>query len=148
MNRYINKCLCTVLFVTLYSFGISQSPSFYHLTTSNGLYDNHVRSLAIDKHGILWIGTEEGLNMYNGHSTELFLKTKQAEMPADNINYLLCDSKNRIWLASNEGSAWIDNRRKVHRVVFPGAIQNFRIKGIIETAKFGIVIISNPASLY
>ena len=37
------------------------------ITSDNGLPDNDVRSLAIDKYGYLWIGTPNGLYRYDGN---------------------------------------------------------------------------------
>lgn len=148
LTKNFYKCACTVGFLLLYACGLSQTPSFYHLTTSNGLYDNHVRSLAIDKQGILWIGTEEGLNMYNGHSVELYLKARHPELPSDNISFLFCDDKNRIWVGTNQGGAWVDNRRRVHRVNLPEGMQTFRVKAVIQTKRYGIIVITDKGHYY
>lgn len=43
-----------------------QNITFNHLTTDDGLSQFSVNSLYVDENGILWIGTREGLNRYNG----------------------------------------------------------------------------------
>src|SRR3989304_2517520 len=39
---------------------------FRHVTIEDGLSDNHVNSIYQDKYGYTWIGTNNGLNKYNG----------------------------------------------------------------------------------
>ncbi len=121
----------------------SQTPSFYHLSTANGLYDNHVRSLAIDSSGFLWIGTEEGLNRYDGRTVQVFLKEKNAGLPSENITVLLADTNSRLWIGTNEGAAWMDKQKKIHRVILEDTLKKFFVKAIIATAKKGIIIITN-----
>ncbi|HEY6915389.1 MAG TPA: two-component regulator propeller domain-containing protein, partial [Paludibacter sp.] len=41
---------------------------FHHLTTNDGLSNNSVRHILKDSYGFLWIGTEFGLNRYDGYN--------------------------------------------------------------------------------
>ena len=50
----------------------SQNITFNHLTTDDGLSQFSVNSLYIDENGILWIGTREGLNRYNGNDIQTY----------------------------------------------------------------------------
>ncbi|CAL2103503.1 two-component regulator propeller domain-containing protein [Tenacibaculum sp. 190130A14a] len=36
-----------------------------HFTTKNGLLSNFVNDLFVDTHGVLWVGTQKGLNVFN-----------------------------------------------------------------------------------
>ena len=45
---------------------LGQNITFSHLTTDDGLSQFSVNSLYIDERGIIWVGTREGLNRYNG----------------------------------------------------------------------------------
>ena len=76
---------------------------------ANGLSDNYVASLAIDKKGFLWIGTTEGLNMFDGYTITSYLKKNEPEMPGNHIWHLTCDNRNRLWMATpNDGISWMD----------------------------------------
>ena len=46
---------------------LGQNITFSHLTTDDGLSQFSVNSLYIDERGIIWVGTREGLNRYNGN---------------------------------------------------------------------------------
>jgi signal transduction histidine kinase len=43
-----------------------------HLNNKNDLSNDHIKGIAFDKFNYLWIGTENGLNQYNGYSTKRY----------------------------------------------------------------------------
>lgn len=47
---------------------------FQHLTMEDGLSNNHVSAIFQSKDGILWLGTQKGLNCYDGHNFRLYKK--------------------------------------------------------------------------
>ena len=55
----------------------AQSLSFNNINTSDGLSENNVRSVVIDKKGFLWVGTIDGLNVYDGYSVNTFKKANK-----------------------------------------------------------------------
>src|SRR5574339_864321 len=76
----------------------SKNIQFYHLTTAQGLSDNYVRDMCLDKTGNLWIGTQDGLNLFNGKSVSWFLQENYPQLENDYIRKLWCDEQNRIWV--------------------------------------------------
>ena len=63
--------LILVLFTNLYSQ--NQGIKFTHLTSEDGLSINRVSEIIQDKRGFIWIGTSDGLNMYDGYNFKTFL---------------------------------------------------------------------------
>lgn len=45
---------------------------FVHITMSDGLSSNTVISVTGDRNGCIWVGTENGLNKYDGYDIEVF----------------------------------------------------------------------------
>src|SRR4051812_27635737 len=87
----LNKCIAVIGVAScclLAPVINAQTPSFFHLTTANGLADNNIRSLVIDKKGFLWIGTIEGLSMFDGYRVTSFYKDKQPLLVSNNIVHL------------------------------------------------------------
>ena len=67
-----------------------QNITFNHLTTDDGLSQFSVNSLYVDEQGVLWIGTREGLNRYNGSDIKTF------KLQKNNPNSLFCNTVLRI----------------------------------------------------
>ncbi|MBN2009848.1 hypothetical protein JW960_10945 [candidate division KSB1 bacterium] len=67
------------------------------LTTVDGLTNNDVRSLADDDDGIMWLGTQQGLNMWNGDVYEEY------GVIHDNIETILVDVLNNKWFGTVGG---------------------------------------------
>ena len=76
--------------------------SFYskNYTTDHGLPHNHVRSLAQDSTGFLWIATWDGLSRYDGYEFRNYYHN-----PADStsLGYFICekvlvDFQNNVWV--------------------------------------------------
>ncbi|MCF8403906.1 MAG: histidine kinase [Bacteroidales bacterium] len=75
------------------------------ITSSNGLSQSTINCLHQDKDGLLWIGTQDGLNLYDGNSFVYF-----HNQPGDTLsisdNYILsiCEDLNgNLWLGTMSG---------------------------------------------
>jgi ligand-binding sensor domain-containing protein len=91
----------------------AQEISFFHLNTANGLSDNLVTSALRDKTGILWIGTAEGLNSYDGYTVKKYYNEDHPELTSNNISGLLLDDSNRIWVRNFSNKiTLVDEKRK------------------------------------
>jgi AraC-like DNA-binding protein/DNA-binding NarL/FixJ family response regulator len=73
------------------------------------LIDNHIHALATDKGGNLWIGTENGLQMYNTRMETFSNYTKEnGKMKNNNITALNYANSNKMLIGTSEGIAIID----------------------------------------
>src|SRR5215471_5476694 len=92
---------------------------FNQLNSDQGLSDNYVWSICLDKTGNLWIATGDGLNMFNGKNVTRFFKQEHPQLRSDNHREIICDDQNRIWTISVDGFVTvIDENRRFHRVSF------------------------------
>ncbi|MEK9137799.1 MAG: two-component regulator propeller domain-containing protein, partial [Bacteroidota bacterium] len=73
---------------------------FRHLTVREGLSQSAVHTIAQDRQGCLWFGTQDGLNRYDGYSFRIYRHN-----PADSTTI----SDNYVWkvLLSHNGDLWI-----------------------------------------
>jgi signal transduction histidine kinase/CheY-like chemotaxis protein len=63
-----------------------------------------VRSLAFDKKGNLWIGTNGGgLNRYNKSTNNFTHFTTENGLPNNAVYTILCDNSGMLWLGTNHG---------------------------------------------
>jgi signal transduction histidine kinase/ligand-binding sensor domain-containing protein/DNA-binding response OmpR family regulator len=74
MKRYKRQLYVLGVFwiVTFQSIIGQSSYIFHHLETSDGLSNNSVRTILRDSYGFLWIGTESGLNRYDGYGFKVY----------------------------------------------------------------------------
>ena len=126
----------------------AQSLSFNNINTSDGLSENNVRSVVIDKKGFLWIGTIDGLNVYDGYTVNTFKKESYPQLASNNIIHLTCDSRNRVWLGTYDGITWLDENRQFHRVVLNDTATKFGCRTIMDTKALGPVIYTSLGQFY
>lgn len=89
------------LFASLSCFSQSQV-LFNKINQANGLSTDRVRSIVKEKNGFVWIGTENGLNRYDGKRIKIYNKQNSA-LSANDISDLLIDHKGKIWIATIGG---------------------------------------------
>lgn len=78
-----------------------------HKTISDGLLSNHINTLFIDKHHILWIGTQRGLNALKNNRLYTFDKSSgQKSSFITKINEHNC----YLYIAGNKGVFIINNK--------------------------------------
>lgn len=75
---------------------IGQQLRFQHITTDHGLSDNAITCVYEDRAGHIWIGTERGLNRYDG-STVLQLPGTETSIAA-----VIEDRQGTVWAATKE----------------------------------------------
>lgn len=76
---------------------------FEHLTVQDGLSQNTGSVLFQDRRGFLWVGTQDGLNRYDGYTFRVF--SHDPEIPGSiSSNSILCIAEDR------DGFLWIGTR--------------------------------------
>lgn len=79
---------------------------FTHFTENEGLSANRVQCILRDQQGYLWVGTNNGLNRYDGYSFRHYLPdARQARRTVsnENIHDIKQDANGFIWLATSDG---------------------------------------------
>ncbi len=93
-------------FQSIFSISYAQrNMSFEHITIDEGLSQNTPNIFFQDSRGLLWIGTQDGLNMYDG------IKFHHYKRAVDNTNsisdnLILCiteDQEGNIWIGTEGG---------------------------------------------
>ena len=74
---------------------------FQHVTAADGLSDNGVTCIFEDAEGYIWIGTERGLNRYDGQQVQQFSGPGRAPC-GSHITSIAQDSAGVIWIASSD----------------------------------------------
>ncbi|MCL1067503.1 EAL domain-containing protein [Shewanella olleyana] len=76
--------------------------SFEQFEASNELNQNSVTKLFMDKAGMLWVGTQDGLHSYNGIQFDVFLNdSNDPKSIAGNYIIDILQSDNDLWVATH-----------------------------------------------
>lgn len=100
--------LVTITPFSLFAASFADVPAvarFIRLDVEQGLSQAMVSALAQDHAGNIWIGTQNGLNRFDGFFVEVFRPdTEQNQSISDNfITSLLVDNKGMIWIGTLNG---------------------------------------------
>jgi signal transduction histidine kinase/ligand-binding sensor domain-containing protein/DNA-binding response OmpR family regulator len=104
----------------------------------NGLSDNYILSIAQDKDGFMWFGTEWGLNRFDGQTSKVYKVNSSSNntVSHNGINKILVDSKdNLLWIATKEGGLNVFNcqtREFIHYPVNSSAPNSTQSRGIVD----------------
>lgn len=90
-----------MLFGTSFSFSQSQ-PVFKKINQSIGLSNGRITSIVKEENGYVWIGTNNGLNRFDGQEIKVYNKQNSA-ISSNDISDIIIDSKKRIWIATLGG---------------------------------------------
>lgn len=101
MKRWIFSILVVFVCLPLWA---QMSTHVTHYSVDNGLSENHVLCMLQDKKGMMWFGTFDGLNSFDGYTFRQFRgrdnqKYKLLNYRVDQIEQ---DSKGYIWLLTND----------------------------------------------
>lgn len=89
----------TALFATVSANNLRQ------ISSREGISNNAVLSLCQDKDGYIWVGTCDGLNLWNGRTMQLFPNDwrKSTTLSGNLIEEIVSTSDSLFWIRSNYG---------------------------------------------
>ena len=73
---------------------------FRHFSVEDGLSSNSVRAIMQDKYGFMWLGTDDGLNRYDGTIIKVYNLNPQG---ANDYISSLYDTTDNIWVGTEDG---------------------------------------------
>lgn len=142
-QHYMMAFLCFVLSLTIWA----DSGELY---TSGKLSSSLINCITQDKQGFIWVGTEYGLNKFDGyHFTNFLHNAQDTTSITDNIiSSFLVDKQGRFWIGSAKGMMRYDYaNNNFKRYPFPDGRQP-RIYSLIEDHQGNILIGTAGYGLY
>ena len=85
--------------------GLKVTAQTGHLFASDKLSSTNITSICQDQMGYIWIGTEFGLNRFDGYRFTSYLNNPQdsTSLGFNTVASLLCDSDGRLWVGTTQG---------------------------------------------
>lgn len=87
------------------------------------LSNNRFQAICEDKWGFIWIGTENGLNRYDGYNFHKFFhdNNDSLSLMSNYIRSLYTDDDGTLWIGTNRGVQYLKpSEKSFHTVPFPG----------------------------
>lgn len=106
--NFIFKLVCVLILTTL-SLSLPAADRmnvrFKHISVEQGLSQQAVRTIAQDKKGFMWFGTQEGLNRFDGINLLTFRHDPldPSSLSHDVVVDIKEDKQGRLWIATDGG---------------------------------------------
>jgi ligand-binding sensor domain-containing protein len=102
-NEYLNDIVINEEFIWVGGHGLAKVNTvteeiIHYDKTNSGLPENKILSLAIDKEGIIWIGTLHYLTKYNGKEWVSYSSTISESIYC--VQSIVIDRENNVWFSS------------------------------------------------
>ena len=98
-------CLFLAVLSSLASVAQKESMEFRHITTTEGLSQNHGLCITKDYRGFMWFGTLDGLNKYDGYDITVYKNDAgdSTSISSNEVRAILEDSDKNLWVGTNHG---------------------------------------------
>ena len=139
MKRFILfSIFCIVQMLTCFSHAVTG-----RLYTSNDLSSSLIRCIIQDKYGFIWVGTNYGLNRFDGYkfSTYLCNPSDTTTIQDNDIVKLYPYSKEFLFVATNRGLykySYLTN--SFQHIVLEKKDEKIRVSSLIEDGKHNLLI--------
>ena len=154
MYRHNNlKLSIILLFIFIFSctFKVQalDNIQFQRITVEDGLSQSTINAIMQDSKGYIWMGTNDGLNRYDGHEIKIYkpYKNGNAELASNYITSLDEDKQGNIWVGTNNGVSKIDIQSS--KIIDYKDFFNTTISDILVMSSGDILVATlNEISLY
>jgi len=120
---------------------------FARAGSDSGLSQGAIMAIAQDAQGFLWVGTEDGLDRFDGYEWRHFMHDHHdpGSLPNNWISSLALDKRGRLWIGTDGGGlAWRDDSQGSFRVAEPGGADpndgDAKIQAVLPTHDGRLVV--------
>jgi ligand-binding sensor domain-containing protein len=121
-----------IVILILFSFtGLSgQQISFTEISEKKGLSSNYANTVYKDHMGFVWIGTQEGLNKYDGTDIKQYhsYPDKKFSISNDMIKTIAEDADSNLWIGTQYGLNLYDRSRDQFYRFFADSTDNSSLR--------------------
>jgi len=140
--------LLTCAICLRFTVGAQSLLQYTRLTASDGLSSNFIQCILQDRSGIFWIGTNNGLNRYDGSTFIQYSVLSNPTLTNGVITSLFQDPAGYIWIGTENGLNILDPtsneiRRFIHNDNLAGSLPPGAIRGIQQLKDGTILLLSD-----
>jgi len=148
------KLFLLLIVVCLKGFSQTNEYRFKNLSTSNGLSQSSVITIHQDKLGVMWFGTRDGLNKYDGSNFKIYKNNPKDTSTISNSDILVIeeDTSGNLWIGTYNGLNLYNYKTNTFKKYFhtnsPNSLSNNTIWSIQEIKDEIWIATSNGISIY
>ncbi len=104
---------------------------FSYLTNKEGLSNSQVNAIWQDRDGFVWLGTQSGLNRYDGFriKTYLYNNMDNTSIPNNAVQEIQEDNQGNLWIHTSVGYCVFDPHREIFKRDITGWLKENGIPG-------------------
>lgn len=123
------RFIVCLLLMFFYNKNHAQNIKFKNFLTENGLSNNSVNTIEVDNEGVLWIGTWDGVNYYDGHEFIIYknIPNDSTSLPNNFIHKIIKDGNNRIWVLSDGNKVSLVKDKQFKNFEFSEKVENIKL---------------------
>ncbi len=121
IDRYYTSKICKMVFFTIillffisnqaFAQPINHYFYFNHYTNNDGLSSNRINCIYEDEDGFIWLGTNDGLNLYNGVETTVFKhrNNDSTSLFNNDVQSIVSEpATGNLWIGTRQGVSYFD----------------------------------------
>lgn len=139
MSSWIFRLACCLL-ISSHLFGQGEL-RFQNFTINDGLSQSSVLCILQDDINTIWVGTQDGLNRYDGHGFEIYTTSLTKGLNSDYIRCAAKGTKGILWFGTNNGLTRFDTSKESFETFTNDSKGSFNVIDI-AIAKDGTVWLS------
>lgn len=150
MKNLIFSCfLCGLLAVCSFQLA-AQNITFKHLSTDNGLSQISVNDIYVDENNLIWIGTREGLNCYDGNDIIIYRleKNNPYSLFSNHVLRITGDRKGHLFVLCMDGVARLDMDTRRFTTILNGKVDAITYKDGLYIACGNEILRYNEATFH
>jgi ligand-binding sensor domain-containing protein len=143
------KKLIAILFIASFCQSIAQNNyRFRNYTINDGLSQSAVTTVIQDNVGTLWIGTQDGLNRFDGQNFENFTSDKIEGLENDYIHSSIIAKDGKLWFGTANGLTCYNPLLEVFKTFQLKGNIALQIESLVEDNQGNIWFGSASSGLY